>query len=49
VLTSPGPRALLGPVANATNMIGVLEAENCNPVLLPAVHRILPLSHSITE
>jgi hypothetical protein len=28
------PRALLGPVANATDVMGVLEADDCNAVLL---------------
>jgi hypothetical protein len=39
------PRALLGPVANATDVMGVLEADDCNAVLLGPldadIHRFL--------
>jgi hypothetical protein len=39
------PRALLGPVANATDVMGVLEADDCNAVLLDPldadIHRFL--------
>ena len=40
-----GPGALLGPVANATDVMGVLEADDCNAVLLGPldanIHRFL--------
>jgi hypothetical protein len=45
VLTQSHPRALLGPVPNATDVMGVLEADDCNAVLLGPldadIHRFL--------